>query len=89
MDGGVGGILFREVILLSKKDKEPLGAGLPEGFREALNKNAKALEYWAAMTPRERQVRTQAVSRLTKPEEIEAYVNDLVGWEMGHPPYQC
>ena len=61
---------------------------LPEGFREALGKNGKALQYWSAMTPQERQERTRAVSRLSRPEEIEAYVNDMVGWEIGHPPYQ-
>ena len=61
---------------------------LPEGFREALGKNGKALEYWSAMTPEERRRRTQAIQGLHSAREIEEYVNAMVGWEVGHPPFQ-
>jgi len=61
---------------------------LPEGFREALSKNGKALQFWCAMTEQERQQRLGEVKKLRAPQEIEEYVNEIVGWEKGHPPYQ-
>lgn len=60
---------------------------LPEGLREALGKNGKALERWSAMTGPERQ-RAAELLRDKDPGAIQSFVDNLVGWEIGHPPYQ-
>ena len=67
---------------------ERSAAGLPESFREALERNGKAVIWWEAMTDEERAQHLHAVSALRGPQEMEAYVDNLVGWEIGHPPYQ-
>ncbi len=59
---------------------------LPEGFRECLQKNGKALEWWSALTERERERRLREIRPL-RGGELEDYVNGMVGMEKGHPPY--
>ena len=61
---------------------------MPEGFREALGQNGKAVEYWCGLTPEQRRNVLQRVSVLTDPDDIKSFVDGFVGWEMGHPPYQ-
>ena len=61
---------------------------LPEGFREALGRNGKAVQYWCALTPEKRRELLRQVEKLADPGEIKAFVDGMVGWEKGHPPYQ-
>ena len=61
---------------------------LPEGFREALGRNGKAVEYWCSLTPEKRREVLKQVEVLTDPGDIKSFVDELVGWEKGHPPYQ-
>ncbi len=61
---------------------------MPVGFGMVLAQNGKALEYYAAMTPGQRQSVLDKARHIRSAEEMRNYVNSLVGWEEGHPPYQ-
>lgn len=81
-----GTYCWREVRKTDIMDDYRRDGALPEGLREALGKNGKALQYWSAMTAQQRQQAVEEVRALQGPREIEEYVNELVGWQKGHDP---
>ena len=61
---------------------------VPERLREALSQNGKALEFFAAMTEKDRARFCRKAEKLADPAAMSALVDSLVGHEHGHPPCQ-
>ena len=57
-------------------------------FDRALQKNAAALAMYRAMGPKAREKLRQRAARARTPEELDAVVDSMAGWQRGHPPYQ-
>lgn len=57
-------------------------------FGRALAANAQALIRFDAMTPEQKKRVLDRVRGLKTMEETQDFVNSLVGWQEGHPPYQ-
>ena len=53
-----------------------------------LGKNAAAKAVYEAMRPEEREKFRRRLAGARSPEELTEAVNELVGSERGHPPYQ-
>ena len=79
---------LRQGDLMNTMDNYHDDESIPEGFREALGRNGKAVQYWCGLTPEKRREVLQRVEKLSDPGEIKSLVDELVGWEKGHPPYQ-
>lgn len=62
--------------------------GITDLFERALTSNGEALIIYNAMLPEERQKLRDRAARITDKNEMKALINDLVGWQEGHPPYQ-
>lgn len=61
---------------------------IPERLREALAQNGKALQYFAAMTEKDRTELCRKAEKIVDPAAMTALVDSIVGHEFGHPPYQ-
>ena len=57
-------------------------------FERALQKNAVALAMYEAMGPGAREQLRQRAALARTPEELDAVVDAMAGWQRGHPPYQ-
>ena len=73
---------------MSVMDSYRRDPALPLSLREALERNGKALEFYAALTPADRKRICREARRDPRPEAVSSLVDGLVGWEQGHPPYQ-
>ena len=62
--------------------------GITDLFERALTSNGEALIIYNAMLPEERQKLRDRAARITDKNEMKALINDLVGWQEGHPHYQ-
>ena len=54
-----------------------------------LSRNAVGKGIVEAMTPEQRKLFWERVEALPGEPEKREYLNSLVGWQEGHPPYQC
>ena len=59
-----------------------------DGFQQALNRNAVAKAIVRNMDPSQREELRRRSLKVKSPEEMEAFVDGIVGWREGHPPYQ-
>ena len=57
-------------------------------FGRALAANAQAMIRFDAMTPEEKKRVLDQARGLKSMKETQEFVNSLVGWQEGHPPYQ-
>lgn len=73
---------------MKKNGKSAENARYPVLFCAALSQNGKALEYFDAATEEERFLLAEGSRYCRSAEEMRAYVDAMVGWEEGHPPYQ-
>ena len=64
------------------------GNGITTDFGQALAENAKAMEFFDAMTPEDKQRLLARARQARDFNEMKALIDNLVDWELGHPPYQ-
>ena len=64
------------------------GNGITTLFSQALTENAAAIERFDAMTADEKRAVIERARKIETIQEMKAYIDSLVGWEKGHPPYQ-
>ena len=57
-------------------------------FDRALAENAAALDKFHALTAQEREKLRQRAARAADDAALRELVNDFVGWQEGHGPYQ-
>lgn len=62
--------------------------GITDMFQRALTSNGEALSLYNAMLPDEQQRIRERAAQIVSKEEMKALVDDLVGWQKGHPPFQ-
>ena len=70
--------------LSEKADYGTVGSDL----ERALHRNAAALAMYEAMGPKAREKLRQRAALARTPEELDAVVDAMAGWQRGHPPYQ-
>ena len=58
-------------------------------FDRALAENAVALEKFEALSEAEREKLRRRAARAVDFTAMRGIVNDFVGWQEGHGPYQC
>ena len=59
-----------------------------DAFERALDRNAAAGALVRAMDEASRAELRRRARELRTPEELDAFVDGLLGWQKGHPPYQ-
>lgn len=64
------------------------GNGITTIFSEALTENAEAMLLFDAMTAEEKQKVLSRAAEIDTIADMKAYLDELVGFEIGHPPYQ-
>ena len=58
-------------------------------LRDLLSRNAVAKGIVEAMTEEQRKLFLTRLQEKKNPDEQMEYINSIVGWQKGHPPYQC
>ena len=71
------GILFSVMYMESKE------------LRDLLSRNAVAKGIVEAMTAEQRKLFLKRLDGKKTQDEKMEYINSIVGWQEGHPPYQC
>ncbi len=64
------------------------GNGITTDFGQCLAENATAMAMFDAMTPEEKQKVLERARQAENYPQMKELINDLVGWQIGHPPYQ-
>ena len=64
------------------------GNGITTDFGQALAENAKAMKFFDAMAPEDRQKLLARARQAKDFREMKALIDEMVGWEIGHEPYQ-
>ena len=68
---------------------EPLfGNGIRGVLDEALAENAIAKSRFESLSPEDRSAFLKRAEKTRELGEMKELLNDLVGWQEGHPPYQ-
>ena len=66
----------------------PYGRGIAGDFERALTENATAKAMYDAMLPDAQEKLRRRAAKAGSPEELKEVIDSLVGWQIGHPPYQ-
>ena len=64
------------------------GNGITTDFGQALAENAAAMAMFDAMTAEEKQKVLARARQAENFSQMKELINDLVGWQEGHPPFQ-
>ena len=64
------------------------GNGITTLFSQALAENAAAMEIFDAMTAEDKQKVLKKAAGIERMDEMKKYIDSLVGWKIGHAPYQ-
>lgn len=62
--------------------------GITTAFERAITSNGEALSIYNAMLPQEQREFRKKAEQCRSREELKNLINELVGWQTGHPPYQ-
>lgn len=66
----------------------PFGTWVESEFERSLTKNTVARENYQAMLPEEQEQVHARARRARTSAELDAIVDSLAGWQIGHGPYQ-
>ena len=64
------------------------GNGITTLFAQALSENAAAMLRFDAMPEEEKRAVLERAQSIQTMDEMKAYLDSVVGWKKGHPPYQ-
>jgi hypothetical protein len=62
--------------------------GITTAFQRAITSNGEALSIYNAMLPAEQERFRRRCESARSREELKTMVDELVGWKVGHPPYE-
>lgn len=79
----------RGILSGGEKMKQPIyGNGIRSDFTQALAENAVARAKFESLPPREREEILRRAGQRRGLQEQKALLDELTGWQIGHPPYQ-